>query len=953
MTKIGFRKVLTALLLCAALCLGLGVTAYAAGGGGYGGNGYVSFDANGGSGWMNGFSPNTQPWYVPDSEFTRAGQSFAGWGLAAEGPVVYLPGDRAYSNSDMMLYAQWRPMTQAELAARYTPRVNAPSSWNINPTLDQETGVRYMTARLGWSQIKDVQDFTITLNLGSPDGPRIPALATSFSTQDGSVTTSWSTSYATVAVPFVADGEEQTITDGAVNGVADGDVVFATVASHFDAGDCPGNPVFFACKLPNTGPAVVDEVSWFASSGNGTVAANDYGGVVITLTEDTVLPEDGLSLGNNSYHINMNTHSLAGTLNNGWGEVYIEHLTGDGPVLACYGWGEQTLTFNNYVYLNGSGLHEGSVTVTLDDYAGFDYDSDYMTATVTNGAYVSDQDVSTWGYANSQPLAMFEAAELDEAALMAYTPKNVTVTSQEDGLIVECDYEPDARTININVDVLLSDGSAARVISDTSYSSKDQVMKLEGDRQSFFIPARHLSYEEEQQISEAGEQKVINGYKDGDSLSVTMNFEVGRYSQATPWSAPPVTFTYGSGAIGATFAQGDNVTVARNFLPEIATITVTSPLEVTYNGEWQTLDYTVMLNESGTVLTPGVDYTEEYINNYQPGEATLAVIGQGAYSGRMTQPFTINGIDLASEGVTATLAYDSTVYNGSSQTPAVLVTYDGRIMSESSEYYTEYSDNVDAGTATLTLTPGYSGVTTGTRVLEFTITSRSLESDALYATLTQNRFAATGVAIEPTLASVKWGDRALTEGTDYSVGYLNNTAPGTASVVLTGMGNYAGTRNLDFTIYAPVDLSAAAVIEPIVPQTYTGSALRPAVTVKVGEQTLTEGWDYTVAYSNNTNAGEAAVTVTGRGDYIGETTAPFTIAPADLSQCDLTLYKANYYGSNIGEAVYTYDGGAMKPKATVTYNGRTLYEGTSYTLSYTNNVNAGTATATAMIFTFF
>ena len=32
MTKIGFGKVLTTLLLCAALCLGLGVGAYAAGG---------------------------------------------------------------------------------------------------------------------------------------------------------------------------------------------------------------------------------------------------------------------------------------------------------------------------------------------------------------------------------------------------------------------------------------------------------------------------------------------------------------------------------------------------------------------------------------------------------------------------------------------------------------------------------------------------------------------------------------------------------------------------------------------------------------------------------------------------------------------------------------------------------------------------------------------------------
>lgn len=944
MTKIRFRKVLTALLLCAALCLSLGVTAYAAGGGGYGGSGYVSFDSNGGSGWMNGFYPDTQPWYVPDSEFTWAGHSFTGWGLAAEGPVVYLPGDRAYSNSDMMLYAQWRPMTQAELAARYTPRVNAPYSWNINPTVDEQTGIYYMTAKLGWSQIKDVQDFTITLNLGSPDGPRVPALATSFSTQDGSVTTSWSTSYATVAVPFVAEGEEQTVTDGAVNGVADGDVVFATVASHFDAGDCPGNPVFFVCKLPNYGPAAPDQVSWFEESGNGTVTYADYS-YTITLTEDTELPEDGLTLGNNTYHINMNTHSLTGTLNNGWGEVYIEHLTGDGPVLACYGWGEQTLTFDNYVYLNGSGLHEGSMTATLSDNADFYYDSSYMNATVTNGAHVSDQDVSTWGYANTQSLARYEVAELDEDALAAYTPKNVTVTPQEDGLIVECDYEPDARTININVDVLLSDGSAARVISDSSSSSKDQVMKLEGDRQSFFIAARDLSDEEEQQISEDGAQKIINGYKGGDRLSVTMNFEVGRYSQATPWSDPPVTFAYGSGAIGATFAQGDNVAVARGFLPGIATLTVTSPLEVTYNGEWQTLDYTVTLNESGTVLTPGVDYTEEYINNYQPGEATLAVIGQGAYSGRMTQPFTINGIDLASEAVTATLAFDSTVYNGSSQTPAVLVAYDGRIMEEGSEYYTEYSDNVNAGTATLTLTPGYSGVTTGTRVLEFTITPRSLESDALYATLTQNRFAATGAAIEPTLASVKWGDRALTAGTDYSVSYLNNTAPGTGSVVLTGMGNYADTRSLDFTIYTPVDLSAAAVIDPIADQTYTGSALRPVVTVTVGERTLTEDWDYTVDYADNTNVGEATVTVTGRGDYTGTASTVFTVAPADLGQCEAELYKANSYGSNIGEAVYAYSGGENKPKADVTFNGRTLYENTSYTLSYRNNVNAGTATA--------
>ena len=60
-------------------------------------------------------------------------------------------------------------------------------------------------------------------------------------------------------------------------------------------------------------------------------------------------------------------------------------------------------------------------------------------------------------------------------------------------------------------------------------------------------------------------------------------------------------------------------------------------------------------------------------------------------------------------------------------------------------------------------------------------------------------------------------------------------------------------------------------------QVYTGSAIEPAVTVKDGETTLTLGTDYEVAYSNNVNAGTATVTITGKGNYSGETAATFTI----------------------------------------------------------------------------
>lgn len=65
-------------------------------------------------------------------------------------------------------------------------------------------------------------------------------------------------------------------------------------------------------------------------------------------------------------------------------------------------------------------------------------------------------------------------------------------------------------------------------------------------------------------------------------------------------------------------------------------------------------------------------------------------------------------------------------------------------------------------------------------------------------------------------------------------------------------------------------------------QLCTGEEVKPTVTVKKGNDTLTENTDYTVAYSNNIATGKATVTVTGIGDYVGKTTKTFKI----LSQLD-------------------------------------------------------------------
>ena len=50
--------------------------------------------------------------------------------------------------------------------------------------------------------------------------------------------------------------------------------------------------------------------------------------------------------------------------------------------------------------------------------------------------------------------------------------------------------------------------------------------------------------------------------------------------------------------------------------------------------------------------------------------------------------------------------------------------------------------------------------------------------------------------------------------------------------------------------------------------------------MKLGGKTLTNGTDYTLSYANNTNAGTATMTITGKGNYSGTTSKTFTISQA-------------------------------------------------------------------------
>ena len=118
---------------------------------------------------------------------------------------------------------------------------------------------------------------------------------------------------------------------------------------------------------------------------------------------------------------------------------------------------------------------------------------------------------------------------------------------------------------------------------------------------------------------------------------------------------------------------------------------------------------------------------------------------------------------------------------------------------------------------------------------------------------------------------------------------------------------------------------------------YTNSPIIPEVSVTWNGTQLTKDTDYTVGYTNNTNAGKATVTVSGKGNYTGTKTESFTIAPAQLN--DATV-KVN--------GTYTYTGQAQTPAAgdvVVTLGGKTV-PSDQYTISASNHINAGQATVT-------
>ena len=190
----------------------------------------------------------------------------------------------------------------------------------------------------------------------------------------------------------------------------------------------------------------------------------------------------------------------------------------------------------------------------------------------------------------------------------------------------------------------------------------------------------------------------------------------------------------------------------------------------------------------------------------------------------------------------------------------------------------------------------------------------------------------TGSLIVPNI-TVSCNDVELVKDTDYTVSYSNNKNVGTATISITGIGDYTGTITKNFNIVAR-DISDTT-IGSIPNQTYTGNSISALPVITYNGATLTKGTDYTLTYSNNVNVGTGTVTITGKGNFKGTTSKTFSISARAMSDTSV---------ANVSSQTYT--GNGISPLPTITYNNKTLKKDTDYTLSYSNNINAGTATIT-------
>ena len=387
---------------------------------------------------------------------------------------------------------------------------------------------------------------------------------------------------------------------------------------------------------------------------------------------------------------------------------------------------------------------------------------------------------------------------------------------------------------------------------------------------------------------------------------------------------------------------------------------------VIYTGGY--LKPAVTVYAGDTLLTKGVDYTVTYVNNRDvcgpasdEGYPKAIIKGRGKYAGNAVEakfiivPKNIMHVDVTAPNVTV-------AYNGKLQKIQPFIADAGRILQKDTDYTLSYpsevnkdgSVNVNAyiqpGTWPIQITG--TGNYVGVRNVYLTITKRTAITEVSVSAIKNVVFndgdpftTEEEVKIWEPKPVLTYNKKTLTEGVDYTLSYSNNKNIGTATVTITGIGAFIGTRTVSFKITG-TDISTV-LISGIKNAEYTSESITlDSIVVKNSKKKLlTEGVDYEIAFEDNIEVGKAHVILIGINGYTGTLKTPFYIEAYNISTNTQTYEPEEGTVKPAFEVTYEenveYERSGAKPAVTAYFKGKELTEGVDYKVTYKNNHQAG------------
>lgn len=359
-----------------------------------------------------------------------------------------------------------------------------------------------------------------------------------------------------------------------------------------------------------------------------------------------------------------------------------------------------------------------------------------------------------------------------------------------------------------------------------------------------------------------------------------------------------------------------------------------SATSFTYSGSSQKPSISV------TGLNEGDDYNVEFEGTswIAAGTYLISITGRSKCKGTVNKSFIISPKIVNSSNIM--LSETTCTYDGSAKEPTVTV-MDGGTTIPTTEYSVSYTNNINVGTATITVTDVEGGNYTVSGSKTFTISSAngSLtpptgKSDLVYNGAAQNLI----IAGSSTTGTIEYS----LDGTNYAttIPQGKNAESYTVYYRVKGDANHndIAAQHFDVTI-APKTVDNPTITLNPTTCTYDGTEKEPTVTVKDGNTVISD-IEYTVSYSNNTNVGTATVTITDveGGNYTVSGSTTFAISSANGSLTPPT-----------GKSNLVYDGTAQDLITAGTTNTGTL----QYSLdgeTYSTDIPQGTDAKTYKVY---